>query len=175
MTSNSIEFFAVPSLSFSYLSPSSIKIWICRLSIVFLFQNTFFFLFRSRVFSRALRCGARRGPACLRRCKCGCRPGSMARVLWAFKVAESGESPRNPFRGGRAEQDNGNPTFQFFLLHFCFCSAVVQPRSHLAQAYLCVCARCVCVCVRVCVGLCMCVLQLGRASFGLRFSVGIDT
>ena len=39
------------------------------------------FLFRSRVFSRALGCGARRGPACTPRCKCGSRPGSVARSL----------------------------------------------------------------------------------------------
>ena len=38
------------------------------------------FYFRPRVFSRALGCGARRGPTCTR-CKCGSRPGSVARAL----------------------------------------------------------------------------------------------
>ena len=38
------------------------------------------FLFRPPVFSRALGRGARRGAACARRCKCGCRPRSMARA-----------------------------------------------------------------------------------------------
>ena len=38
-------------------------------------------LFRPRVFSRALGCGARRRPACTPRCKCGSRSGSVARAL----------------------------------------------------------------------------------------------
>ena len=38
------------------------------------------FLFRPPVSSRALGRGARRGAACARRCKCGCRPRSMARA-----------------------------------------------------------------------------------------------
>ena len=37
------------------------------------------FLFRSRVFS--LGCGARRGGACTRRCKCASRPAPVARAL----------------------------------------------------------------------------------------------
>ena len=39
------------------------------------------FLFRPGVFSRTLGCGARRGPACTPRCKCGSRPSSVARAL----------------------------------------------------------------------------------------------
>ena len=38
-------------------------------------------LSRPPVFSRVLGCGARRGPACTPRCKCGSRPSSVARAL----------------------------------------------------------------------------------------------
>ena len=39
------------------------------------------FLRRPWVSSRALRCGAHRGPACTPRCRFGSRPGSVARAL----------------------------------------------------------------------------------------------
>ena len=39
------------------------------------------FLFRPRVFSHALGCGARRGAACTPRRECGSRPGSVTRAL----------------------------------------------------------------------------------------------
>ena len=54
--------------------------------VLYYVKLTFFpeyktFLFRPRVFCRALGCGERRGPDCTPRCKCGSRPGSVARVL----------------------------------------------------------------------------------------------
>ena len=45
------------------------------------FAHSHALLFRSRVFSRALGCGARRGPACTLRSKIGPRPGSVASAL----------------------------------------------------------------------------------------------
>ena len=43
------------------------------------------FMFRPRVFSRALGVGARRGPACTLGASLG-----AGQALWAFKVARSG-------------------------------------------------------------------------------------
>ena len=48
------------------------------------------FYFRPRVFSRALGCGARRGPMCRPRRKCGSRPRSVVRAL-GVKIAKSGK------------------------------------------------------------------------------------
>ena len=45
------------------------------------FCTSAFFLFRSRIFSRALGCGARRKPACPLRCKCGPWSRTVARAL----------------------------------------------------------------------------------------------
>ena len=46
------------------------------------FRNTIFSLAVGRgSCARALGCGARRGTPCTRRCKCGPRPGSVARAL----------------------------------------------------------------------------------------------
>ena len=54
--------------------------------VLYYVKLTFFpeyktFLFRPRVFCRALGCGERRGPDCTPRCKCGSRPGSAGRAL----------------------------------------------------------------------------------------------
>ena len=51
------------------------------LSIKWVFPEYKTFLFRPRVFSCALGCGALRGPACTPRCKCESRPASVPRAL----------------------------------------------------------------------------------------------
>ena len=64
------------------------------------------FLFCPRLFSRALGCGARRGAACTRRCKCGPRPGSVTRALGAHWSRDPASNHGVAFRGARAGQDN---------------------------------------------------------------------
>ena len=118
------------------------------------------FIFWSLVFSRGLGCGARRGAACTRRCKCGSRPGSMARALGVRSRGILASNHGVAFRRARAEQDNRKPKYQ----PFCSPSYVrqntrfkispfLQRRTLLCVCgpVLCVCGHCVCVCV-----LCMC-------------------
>ena len=65
------------------------------------FQGYNSFIILPRVFSRALGCGARRGPACTPWCKCGSRPGSVARALGVqsrdrFPTSSSQPGPFKP-------------------------------------------------------------------------------
>ena len=91
------------------------------------------------------------------------------------------------YRGARAEQDKWKTHISEFLhLFLLHCCTATQPQvRHLFQAFpvvtatdttnamrawaLLMCVCCVCVCVRLCAGLFMCVLALGRASFGTFF------
>ncbi|CAM9513436.1 unnamed protein product, partial [Laminaria digitata] len=77
--------------------------------------------------SRASCCGARRGSACTLRCKCGPRPGSVARALGVQSRAI-----RQVIAGWRSDltwQPRGLETrifvfsavFLFFSLMICFC------------------------------------------------------
>ena len=121
------------------------------------------FLFRPRVFSRALGCGARRGPACVQWCKCGFRPGSVARALgvqsreiWQV-IAGLRSDQLEPTRSMQP------PKYFLLVLHFASLSAAVrevpqqllkarQPRSNsrdssffLGDSH----EQCMCMCVRV--------------------------
>ena len=70
------------------------------------------FLRRPCVFSRALDCGARRGPTGTRRRKFGSRVGSVARALGVRSREIWQVITGCAFRGARDEQDNGKPTRQ---------------------------------------------------------------
>ena len=90
------------------------------------------FLFRPRVFSRALGCGARRGPAWYTGRKFGARPGSVARA----RGVQSRESWQ-VITGSLSVEPEPNQAHEdpqaglFFLLHLCccFCSAVWALKS----------------------------------------------
>ena len=72
-----------------YIILSILIYWMYRHEIVF-FAHWLASLVWRRVSSRALGCGARRGPACNHGANLG--PGrAPRRVLWAFKIARAGE------------------------------------------------------------------------------------
>ena len=134
-----------------------ISITMCKISFFSRIQK--FLLFTGRgSFSRALGCGARRAPACTPRCKCGSRPGSMARALGVQSREIWQVTTGIAFRGCRAEQANGKLTYQLFYsterrqnnTRFKF-SPFLQRRT-----LQCVCGHCLCVCV-----LCMCYVCAG--------------
>ena len=98
----------------------------------FVFPEYKTFLLRSRVFARALGCGARRGPSCTRRSRCGFRSGSMARAPPShFPVLAATETTKYGCVDigyaycavcatcGSARLCAGTPQFSF-LIFFCF-------------------------------------------------------
>ena len=76
---------------------------------IFFFPHRHAFLFWLRVVSRALGCGARRGPACTLGARLGPGRGPW-RVIWASKVAGPGSFSRDRVPHRRAVQDQRNPT-----------------------------------------------------------------
>ena len=73
------------------------------------------FLFRLPVLSRALGCGARRGPACIPRCKCGSRPsGACSRRSKSRNLARNHGVALRP---ARANQAHTNPETSFLIFH----------------------------------------------------------
>ena len=80
----------------------------------------------------------------------------MARVLWAFKVAESGESPRILSAEVEPSKTMETPHFSFFCSISVFAPLLY---SHAATSrkltYACVRAACACVCE--CAWVCACV------------------
>ena len=78
-----------------------------------------FLIFRPRVFSRALGRGAHRTPACTPRCKCGTRPGSVARALGLQMSRNLASNHGIAFRQARAPPGPCQPqkchVFSFFF------------------------------------------------------------
>ena len=118
------------------------------------------FLFRPRALSRALGCGARMGPACTQRCKCGSLLGSVARALGG-QSREIWQVPRDRFLPSQSLARQWETRISAFLLHratpeqhsrqerrtlVCVCG----PRLYACVVVMCV-MRSVCApCVRVC-------------------------
>ena len=92
--------------------PNSYITTVC-INAFFFFNNCTFFS-GARGSSRALGCGARRGPACTPRRKFGSRAGSVARSLGVLQSRNLASNHGVALRGARAEQDNGKPTCRLF-------------------------------------------------------------
>ena len=90
-----------------------IYILLCTNVYIFL-EHLHSFLRRPWVFSCALGCGARRGPACTPRRKFWSRPGSVARAVGVQSREILASNHGVAFRGAKAEQDNGKPTVSCF-------------------------------------------------------------
>ena len=159
---------------------TSTGVLLCSFSSCFKF-NLHAFLRRPWVFSGALGCGARRGPACTPRHKFVPRAAPVTRAL----DVPTREIWQRHHRVAEPRKTVEYPHSALLLLAFLHCCTATQPRYttrassfpccyrhgllHVCGHYFCVCA--VCACVRVCAGLCMCVLALGRASFSTVFVV----
>ena len=113
------------------------------------------FLFRPRVFSRALDCGAPRGPACARRCECGSRSGSVARVLGA----NSGEQPWDRFPPGQSLARQCKTHVSAF-----FSTTTMRVWRVLARTRA---VGVLPVGVCMCAGLCICVVEPHVSAFGI--------
>ena len=92
------------------------------------------FLFRPRIFSRALGRGSRGGGACTPRCKCGSRPDSVARALgvqsreiWQVTTESLSDQPE-PSRSIET------PRFSYFSLS-ALCQVLVSHRPSSSQAF----------------------------------------
>ena len=104
------------------------------------------FLFRPRALSRALGCGARMGPACTQRCKCGSLLGSVARALGG-QSREIWQVPRDRFLPSQSLARQWETRISAFLLHR------ATPEQHSRQerrTLVCVCGPLLCVCVLLC-------------------------
>ena len=143
----------------------------CKIYIYIFFPEYETFLFRSTVFSRALGCGARIGPVCTRRCKCGSRPGSVTRALGVQSSEIWQVSTGSLSAELEPSKTMENPHFKMIfwfcapLLCCCICCmyhtsppnvyALTQPRYNSSRASsVSLCdnhEQCFCVCVSVCV------------------------
>ena len=128
------------------------------------------FLFRPRALSRALGCGARMGPACTQRCKCGSLLGSVARALGG-QSREIWQVPRDRFLPSQSLARQWETRISAFLLHR------ATPEQHSRQerrTLVCVCGPLLCVCVLLCatcgcMRVCECVFVCWNPTFNFLF------
>ena len=85
-------------------------------NVCLLFGHLHSFLRRPWVFSLHLGCGGRRGPACTPTTGLVWVPGGLRGSCFGRSKSRNLASSRGvAFRGARAEQDNGKPTFLLFF------------------------------------------------------------